>query len=303
MSTIKDIKLKIQEIKNSDFKIEDFNYYDGIHKRSTLLRKALICVNSIGSLDNISKEEKKELYKELDKVMKNKLKKISSSFNDEVLNNMINSYYRGYIIYPMDIFVIDDAVFQKEGIYDDFGFIYKIETFMFRNMRPYYNAYDIDFTVSEFNFFNSSIKELKEPLTREDDMYISKFISDSINSIYNKNITRPTYELNTNTEHYGYSGITTGELYGVNCYINKNFIDIGRNIKKKEECDIKLCIQNKEDIILYYIHQSFKEEKPVWNVIKTNNKVWRLTEEVLKLMEEMDNKNKKDIKKLEKTNK
>ena len=40
--------------------------------------------------------------------------------------------------------------------------------------------------------------------------------------------------------------------------------------------------QDKENIILYYVHQSFKDDKPIWTVVKTNSKVWRLTEEVLK---------------------
>lgn len=61
------------------------------------------------------------------------------------------------------------------------------------------------------------------------------------------------------------------------------FDDIGRSLKAKNECDIKLCIQNRDDITLYYVHQSFKDNEPVWNVVKTNGEVWRLTEEVLKL--------------------
>ncbi len=279
MKTLSDIKEKIAEIKNSDFKVGEFEYYDENHKICNLLRSALICCNAIGCIDNISKEEIMELEKELDEVMKNKLKALNPNFSELILNNMISTYKRGYIIYPMDILVIDDAVFHKEGVYDDFGNIYKVRTFMFEGMKPYYNISDMYFILDDFDLL---VFQNKERLTIEDDKYTSKFISDNINSIYKENITKPLYELNTDTVYYGYNGLVSGEIGGINVYINMKFADIGRSLKAKSECDIKLCIQNKDDIKLYYVHQSFKDGEPVWSVVKTNNEVWRLTEEALK---------------------
>ena len=196
---------------------------------------------------------------------------------------MTGCYGRGFIIYPMDILVLDDAVFNKEAEYDDFGSIYKIRTFMFDSIKPYYNVFSIDFTLSDYNFYNFFSPNRKEQLTTEEDIYTSKFMSNKINSICKKNITKPKYELNTENSFYGYDGLTSGEVRGINIYINMKFDDIGRSLKSKEECDIKLCIQDNDDITLYYIHQSFKDDEPVWNVVKTDNKVWKLTEEVLKL--------------------
>ena len=86
--------------------------------------------------------------------MKSKLKKLNTNFNEQILDNMISTYHRGYIIYPMDIFVVDDAVFHKEGVYDDFGSIYRIRTFMFQNMKPYY----------ELILFTSKTKEYSNPV-------------------------------------------------------------------------------------------------------------------------------------------
>lgn len=275
MKSLSEIKEKIAEIKNSDFKIGEFEN----HKVSNLLRSALICCNAIGDIESISQEEITELDKEIDEVMKNKLKKLNPNFSEGTINNMINTYKRSYVIYPMDILVIDDAVFHKEGVFDDFGSIYQIRTFMFENMKPYYNVSDIYFTLDDFDFFAT---QEKVRLTKEDNIYTSKFISDSINSIYNENITKPTYELNTDTISYGYRGLVSGEIGGINAYINMKFDDIGRSLKTKNECDIKLCIQNKEDLILYYIHQSFQDNEPVWSVVKTNSDVWKLTEEALK---------------------
>lgn len=179
MKTLRDIKEKIEEIRNSDFKIGEIEYYNKNYKVSNLLRSALVCSNAIVNIDNISKEEEIELYKELDEAMKNKLKKLNSNFSEETLNNMISAYKRGYIIYPMDIFVIDDAVFCKEGVFDDFGRIHEIRTIMFEGMKPYYGVSDIYFTLDDFDF----LTQKKERLTKEDDIYTSKFISDNINSI------------------------------------------------------------------------------------------------------------------------
>lgn len=282
MKTLSDINEKMEEIKNSNFKIGEIEYYGRNHKVCNLLRSALICCNAIGSVDNISEEQVTELDKKLDEVMKNKLKELNPNFNEDTLTNMINSYKRGYIIYPMDIFVIDDAIFHKEAVFDDFERIHEIRTFMFENMEPYYGVSDIYFTLNDLDDFGFSTQG-KKRLTREDAIYTSKFISDNINSIYNENITKPIYELNTDTAFYGYSGLVSGEIGGINVYINKKFNDIGRSLKAKSKCDIKLCIQNGEDLILYYIHQSFKWNKPIWSVVKTTSEVWRLTEEVLKL--------------------
>ena len=226
MKALNDIKEKIKEIKNSDFKIEEITYYDKNHKVSNLLRSALICTNTIGSIDSISREEATELYKELDEVMKNKLKVLNSNFNEKTLNNMIKFYKRGYIIYPIDIFVIDDAVFHKEIILDDFGNIHKIKTFMFENLKPYYSIFDMYFTLDDFGF--------EEQLTKEEKIYTLKFISDNINSIYNRKITKPIYELNTDTIFYAYSGITSDKISGTNVYINMKFNDIGRSLKTKK---------------------------------------------------------------------
>ena len=214
------------------------------------------------------------------KVMKNKLKALNQNFSEETLDNMLSTYKRGYIVYPMDIYVVDDAVFHKEGVFDDFGSIYKIQTFMFENMEPYYNVSSMDFILEDYDLF-SLLR--KERLTNDERKNISKFISDSINSIYHGSITKPIYELNTDKVSYGYDGIVSGEIGGINVYINMRFVDIARNVKAKKDCDLKLCIQNGDDISLYYVHQSFRDSEPVWSIVKSNNEVWKLTEEALKL--------------------
>ena len=285
IETLQDIKLKIEEIKNSDFKIEDFNFYGENHKICILLRNAQTCINAISRIDDISEETKKELYIVLNQLMKSKLKKLNTNFNEQILDNMISTYHRGYIIYPMDIFVVDDAVFHKEGVYDDFGSIYRIRTFMFQNMKPYYDVLDMEFILNNFDFYRDFGRK---PLTKDDHIYTSDFISNSINSIYGEEITKPLYKLNDDKTLYGYKGINV--IGGINIYLNMQFNDIGRSLKSGNDCDIKLCIKKDDDITLYYIHQSFKDNKPIWEVIRTNSEIWKLTDEVLKLENKYANK-------------
>lgn len=283
MPTLNEIKERMEKIKNSDFKIGKIQCYNGSYKVCKSLRNALILYNYICHIENISDEEIQKLDTELDGIMKRKLKELNPNFSEETLKNMIYSYKRNYIVYPMDILVVDDAVFQKEAIYDDFGSIYKIQTFMFEGLKPYYSISDVCFTLpDDLDFFS-----FKELLTIEEDQYTSKFISDNINAMYKQNITKPKYELNKNGFFYGYGGLVEGEIRGVNVYLNKKFPDIGRSLKAKEEYDIKICIQNEDDVIIYYVHQSFKDNEPIWDIVKTNTDIWKLTDEVLKL----ENKN------------
>ena len=277
---LRDIKEKIKEIRSSDFGIEDCYLF----KVSNLLRSVLICYNAINSLEN-HLYEKKLLFEKLDGVMKNKFKKLNSNFSDEVLDNMISGNKKCYLKYPIDILVVDDVVFYKEGVFDDFFEIYKIITIMLGGINSYYNVFDGQLKLDNYDFLSS---QNKESLTKEDSMYVLKFISGIINSIYNDEI-KSRYELDTNTIFYETDGIVSGEVCGVNAYINMNFVDIDKNLKSGNECDFKIFIQNNDDLILYYVHQSFKNNKPVWKAVKTNSDVWRLTEEALKLENESSN--------------
>ena len=275
MVTLNEILDKQEEIRNSDFQINDYNFYGDKIKYSKLLRLALLCFGSICNVFDASDEEKKVLKEELDTIMKNKLKELNPDFSEEVLSNMVLSYHRGCVKYPMDILVVDDVVFQKEGTFDDFGRIDEIKTFMFENMKSYYNMCN-DFFTFDIDFDN--LFDYKESLTKEEEIFTTKFITNQINSIYGKNITKPLYELNNGVK-YGYCGITRGDGYcWINVYINSKYADIGRSLKYQQECDIKFCIQAYDDIILYTVHQSFDGDKPIWVVVNENRDVWRLTE-------------------------
>ncbi len=273
MVTLDEIKEEIEEIRNSDFRIGSFNFCGDNIKYSKLLRLALLCFCSICNIQNVSEEEKDALRKKLDTIMKNKLKELNPDFSEEVLSNMIKSYYRGNVKYPMDILVVDDAVFLKEGTYDEFGRIDEIKTFMFDDMKPYYDMCGVFFT---FDVDFDNLFDYQERLTKKEQIFTTKFITNQINFIYGKNIIRPLYELNNCSE---YSGIAREYgCYWINVYINSKHADIGRSLKYQQECDIKFCIQAGDDIILYTVHQSFNGNKPVWSVKFENRNVWRLTE-------------------------
>lgn len=275
MSTKNEINEKIEEIRNSDFEVKTMQgyWYNG-EKYIPLLKEALICHNDICNKEG-SKEEQTYLKKELDKMMKNKFKELNPNFSEETLNNMLATYKRGRVIYPMDILVIDDAVFNKEAVLDEHGLIYEINVLMCA-ANSYFHISDYEFELYETIIIPDWLKSLSE---KEIDN-ISKFISESINSMYGKNITTLAKELEKNTNSCYLTHIVDNR---VKTYINMNFYDIVRKILTKEECDIKICIQDEDNITIYYVHQHFKDGEPVWEVIKTNNEIWRLSEEILKL--------------------
>lgn len=289
MKSMKNMK-KYEELKEKIgcLQFTDFNYkkkmicYDEMYV-SSLLRQALIYYNNIGELDN--ETEQTELEYGLDFILGDKIKQLNPNFSDNIIKDMLCCCKRGIFQYPIDIYVISDAVFTKEAAYDDFGNLYKIKTFMFDNNGSYFNIYqNLSFCVGD-NIFEY-IKKRKISLTKEMEMEISKFISDRINETLLKEyqccVTKPIYELNNDKSFYGYKGLVEAETHGVNIYLNKKFSDIAYDIIKKCECDIKMCVQYKDNISLYNFHQSFNNEEPVWTVEKLDLPVWKLSEEALK---------------------
>ncbi len=266
---------EIKEIGKSDFEIKTMqDYWYNEKKYTTLLKEALICYNDICNKER-SKEEQTYLKKELDKMMKNKFKELNPNFSEETLNNMLNTYKRGRVIYPMDILVIDDVVFNKEAVLDEHGLIYEINILMCA-ANSYFHISDYEFELYETIIIPDWLNSLPEKKIDN----ISKFISESINSMYGKNITTLAKELEKNTNSCYLTHIVDNR---VKIYINMNFYDIVRKILTKEECDIKICIQDEDNITLYYVHQHFKDDKPIWDVVKINNEIWKLSEAILKL--------------------
>ena len=194
MSTEKEIHEKIEEIKNSDFEVKKLQGPFSKIMYVRLLKQAWICFYQIG-LINISKEEKEVLYNELDEIMQNKLKELNSSFSEKTMKNMLATYKGINTIWPLDIIVIDDAVFYVEAKTNEFGSIDEVRTSMFEGMRPYYHITDIEFEDSD----SIILPPWRSELSTAAENYYFKFISDNINSIHKKAITKPIYEQN-----YGY---------------------------------------------------------------------------------------------------
>ena len=264
MTTIEEVNNLLDEINNSELDVTETNYYGTIHNRCPLLRKALVCLNKISNIDNISKEEISKLCQTLDNIMKNKFKELNPDFTDEVLNNMVMVYKWGYIDCPLDIFVIDDVVFQKRAVLTEFGDVNDIDIFIPEGLEPYDNI--------NSNFFNYNVKafQFDDHLTREDNIYTSEIMSDNINKLYGSDITiNKDYRVTYNSFR-GY------------IYMNKKFYEISKLIKEKKECEIKICIQEKDSFTLYYINQTFVNDKPIWTLVKKEDNVWKLTDEIIK---------------------
>ena len=290
--SIKEIEENIKELEKQDFELIELNniygmIYDKKIKCCELLRSTLLLINSISYIKADSKEKEKslnslkmDLYKRINDIMKNKLKELNPDFDEITLNQMIKYCNRGIVMYPIDIIVIDKAVFHTEGELDDsFNFICRTSTLMLKNSKnPYHNIFDEDFICDEEKYVISYDRDL----TMEDFNSTAEFVSKQINFICKNNITKPQ-----NGE------LTKGNDKGINVFFNTRLDDIALSIKKKQECDIKFCTQCynddtllSDDITLYIIHQSFNGDIPVWTVTKEDKNVWRLTENVSKSKKE-----------------
>ena len=299
MATYEELEKGLSELRenNFNFMVREVGFRKILS--SALLRNAVIYHNNIGRLEDT--HEKEKLYQELDMIMANKFKELNSNFSENIIKNMLLCYRRGMVQYPLDIMVIQDAVFIKEGIYGDFGDIYKIRTFMFDYSDALYfdiiNGFYFEFDEDECLFLPSHFDLL---LSTEELMNVSKIISENINEVlrplYNCRVTKPTYELNTDTVHYGYKGLSYGDISRINIYLNRNFNGIAKSIINKEESDIKMCVQDGDDISLYNFHQSFENNKPICSAVKLDEPVWKLSEEAMK---KENNNVKKKIKELE----
>lgn len=283
MVSYEELKKNIEDLENICF---DYHKETICYKEiyiTTLLRRALIYNNNIYRLKN--KDSGTELQNKLNSILRNKFKQLNPNFSDSVIDSMINCCYRGNFQYPVDIFVVDDGVFTKEATYDDFGSLYKINTFMYDSSGTYFHIYNWLSFRGDFNF-NDFFEEKKFRLTNEENMNLSRFISENINHTlydeYQRIVTRPLYELNNDKAFYGYDGLIESDVRNVNIYFNKTFREIAKHIRNRCECDIRMFVQDKDNISLYNFHQSFIDNEPVWNVQKLDAPIWKLSEEALK---------------------
>lgn len=273
-----DLKSKIQDLAALPFNFREISVSIYRVKATDLLRKAQIYYSQIHLLSDCEKEE--ELNDLLNTTLIKRFRKLAPQFDDELLNKMLCFMHRGFIKYPMDILVIDNAVFIKEAEFDDWSNLYDYEIIMYRN-DDYFLAFDqIDFTMP------NDIDMKVERVPYEILVKLFDFISDSINkALYESfgcNAVMPLYRLNKNGSFYGYEGLVksdeTFETFEL-CFNKKSF-EIVDDIVNQKQCDTKMILQNGDNISLYIIHQTIENDKPVWNIEKSNEQVWVLSENV-----------------------
>lgn len=268
--------------KINDLEMQDFNYYKAqINNEeqyaTNLLRKALLYFNKIYLLEDKKKEL--ELENKLSTIIKNKFKELNPSLSEKVLEDMINCYQRGNICFPLDIYVLHNGVFIKEGVIDDYAEISYTRTQMVEGR--YFNIFNELFLFNDSKKFDFELNEISNEKNKE----ISKFISDSINDVFQKEylmpITKPLYELNSDRCFYGIRGLVSN-VKTLNIYINERYNNIANSIINEVERDFELYVKDQEDISVYKIYQSFKDNKPIWSIKKLDLSIWCLSNEAIK---------------------
>ena len=95
MKSLRIIMEKLEDIRNSDFIIDEVNYDNKNYILIIYLEKLYSCYNAITGRNGISKDKKVALKKELEEIMKSKLKEINPIFDVELLNKILYGYKRG----------------------------------------------------------------------------------------------------------------------------------------------------------------------------------------------------------------
>ena len=294
MYNYKKIKKEIEKIRTEKFDYEIKEILPGIELIiSPLLRKVLLLYNDINY--SYKDGEKIELLEILDEIMKNKFLEINPNLNDIVLNQFLAVLKRNSCIYPLDFYVISNAVIFKEMILDDDNPSF-IRTSMLSNNGKYFNVLDnIYFTLQPC--FGSDEEEKKY---LEEEKKILSFVVENINNLLNflyKDIRinqsfkfdKPHLELNKNAEN-------------LNIYLNKCLYELIFGLILNQELDIELIIQNGDNITLYKIVQKKCMNELNWIILNSNNDVWTLSKSTIEY--EKESKEENDSKaKLRKLNK
>ena len=273
-----ELKSKIQNLETLPFDFKEISVSVDRVIATNLLRKAQVYDSQISSLND--KTQEKELKDLLDTILVNRFRRLAPNFSEEQLNKMLCFMYRGFVKYPIDILVIDKAAFIKEAEVSDWGDLYNYEIIMYFN-----DDYFLAFDSTDFDIPHDYMVE-KKFHDRETTMKAFDFICDMINKelrkVYGCNVIMPVYKLNTKNCFYGYTGITRDKNFfkDVKVYFNKQSFEIIDSMLEEKSLDINIVVQDGENISLYIIHQSFKNNKPIWNIEKSEEKVWILSEAV-----------------------
>ena len=278
--TYEEEKAQILELKALPLDVRDIKI--GYSKTLVVgfLRKAQVTNLRISSINDEAKEE--ELRTLLRSIVIEKFKKIAQNFSDKQLEKMLCFISRGYVKFPLDLTVIDDAVFVKEADIGDFGDLLYYKTLMYCNLDFFLIFDDLDFN------FPSTMGEMETNYSKEELIKFFDFICESINKalmpIYHKEVAKPIYKLNRNGIFYGYTGVahTSFETQDVTIYINRKSYHIMRDIEEKRACELKMIVLDgaKEEASLYIITQSFENGIVNWKIEKSPEKPWILTQNV-----------------------
>ncbi len=263
-----ELKSKIQSLETLPFDFQEIQVTGKRLKSTNFLRKAQIYHSQIN-------EENKELKSLLDTILKNRFKKLAPHFSEEQLKNMLNFVWRGYVIFPMDLLVIENAVFVVEAVLSDFGELYKYNVIMYSNENSDY------FAIDSYEFKEPRDIFEPEPHTPEDEKKALDYMCDMINKAlcekFGCEVIMPLYKINTDKVNYGYLGLLS-KLKNVNFFFNKHINEIVDSVLEQSQFDVKMVVQDDDDISLYTIHQTVENDVLIWNIIKSKEKTWRLSE-------------------------
>lgn len=283
--TLKEQIEKLEEL-SFDFQYERIDWKD-IHT-IPLLRSFLVLNSNILNLNN--EEQQAELVRMIDNIIIEKFKELKPDFSDSHLKTILKIFKMAYPVYPIDIYVVLNAVFLKKARLNDFSVPENLDMALFNIYEPYHPIYNLTYFSSSNFDLNDNTIDLNSDEIESITERIKNYIIDTLSLYYDNDFIVHVFHLGPDEESYGKNRIFHEYANVKNVFLDRGYSDILKAIIERHECDIEMIVENEEDFAHFCIHQVFIENELVWNIEKVDTPVWCLSEAVLE-------KNKKESQK------
>lgn len=275
----KSLKEQIEKIKEISFEFQ----YERIDWKEIntlpLLRSFLVLNGDILYLKN--KEQEIELSNMIDNIIVEKFKELNPNFSDNIFKTILQTFKMAYPVYPIDIYIISNAVFLKRAQLNDHNIPENLDMTLINLPESYHSLYNTMY----FSLSNPDLKNISFDLNSDEieliTQRIKNYIKDVLSLYYSQDFINHVFHIGSDEDNYGKNGIFHEYANVKNVFLDRKYSDILKTIIAHHECDIEMIVENKEDFAHFYIHQSFIENELVWYIEKVETPVWCLSEAVL----------------------
>ena len=263
MNSYEEFKKEINSFLDKSFNYQNYLVNGKNILFTKILREYLVIKNKLFKIDN--EQIRKELNTEIDTIMSNKILEVNPLLNTEIINKILQGCTGSYYKYPIDIYLVDNCIFIKQGEVNDKGKISKIKNIIYSN--EYTNIFnEIDFIydnknpLKKNNFDNKDIKVFE---------FLCKNINNALKDRYNEDVCMYVDR--------NYKSIIPTNNFNINIYLDKKYKDISKGVSRREVSDINMLVQDEDCFYKYTFHQKKDRYIITWILEENNIDVWKLS--------------------------